>query len=64
MKVFLDVSPDGKHYGFPKELPKEIINWYGGEDYGLKPEWRKWATAQGYPGVDGKNVQWSHYYER
>jgi len=64
MKVFLDVLPDGKHYGFPKEVPESLVTKFGGEDYGLKPGWRKWATEQGYPGVDGKNVKWVHYYER
>ena len=64
MKVFLDVLPDGKHYGFPKEVPESLVTKFGGEDYELKPGWRKWATEQGYPGVDGKNVQWMHYYER
>jgi hypothetical protein len=64
MKVFLDVSPDGKHYGFPKEMPEELINRFGGLDYELKPGWRKWATEQGYPGVDGKNVQFSHFVKK
>ena len=64
MKVFLDVLPDGKLYGFPKEVPESLVTKFGGEDYALKPGWRKWATEQGYPGVDGKNVQWMHFYER
>jgi hypothetical protein len=60
--VFLNVTPDGELYGFPKQVPNELIIWYGGDDYDLKPEWRKWASeVGGYPKIDGKNVRFGHY---
>jgi len=63
-KVFLDIMPDGKLYGFPKAIPEHLITWYGGNDYGLSPEVRKWASeVEGYPKVNGKNVSFCHYIE-
>jgi len=60
--VFLNVLPDGELYGFPKQVPNELITWYGGNDYDLKPGWRKWASeVGGYPKIDGKNVRFGHY---
>ena len=60
--VFLTVEPDGKLYGFPKQVPNELITWYGGNDYDLKPEWRKWASeVGGYPKINGKNVEFGHF---
>ena len=60
--VFLTIKPDGELYGFPKQVPNELIVWYGGNDYGLKPEWRKWASeVGGYPKVNGINVEFAHF---
>jgi len=49
-------------YGFPKEVPDNLIKYFGGLDYELHPEVRKWASeVEGYPKVNGKNVRFKHY---
>ena len=58
--VYVGVEPDGPHYGFPKRVPEEYVIWFGGNDYRLDPKVRKWMTQEGYPGVNGKNVQIWH----
>lgn len=58
--VYLGVEPDGPFYGFPKRVPDEFVTWRGDTEYELAPGVRKWMTAEGYPGVNGKNVKVWH----
>jgi hypothetical protein len=44
--VYVGVEPDGPHYGFPKRVPEEYVVWFGGNDYRLDPQVRKWMTVQ------------------
>ena len=50
MRYMIDL-PDGWKYGFPKELPKDAVMYYGGNDYGVKKEFSVtgWAISEGYP---------------
>ena len=52
-------NPIGNRLGFIRGWDS---NWYGGNDYDLKPEWRKWASeVGGYPKINGKNVEFGHF---
>jgi hypothetical protein len=44
--VYVGVEPDGPHYGFPKRVPEEYVVWFGGNDYRLDPQVRKWMTSR------------------
>jgi len=58
--VYLIIEPDGGYYGFPKRIPEEYITWKTDTYYELSPFIRKWATLEGYPAINGKNVSFRH----
>jgi hypothetical protein len=65
MKILLNIEPDGHMYGFPREIPHDLIKYVDGDNYELKPEVRKWASdVGGYPPVNGKNVKFYHWMEK
>ena len=58
--IMVEPLPGGFKYGFPKELPKEAIEYYGTNDYGINAKFdiTGWFEKNGYPLEQYKKYKW------